>query len=82
MLGLEQGQGFTAEDAADFKGYAARLQEQMELYRETITDDEDKVEYAAFEKLHEDYHRILVGRDSSCTNATRTPKPSRCSTKS
>nr|WP_257230287.1 methyl-accepting chemotaxis protein [Pseudomonas sp. SbOxS1] len=60
MLGLEQGQGFTAKDAADFNGFSARLQEQMELYRATVTTDEDKVEYAAFEKFHADYHRILL----------------------
>ncbi|EJN28806.1 methyl-accepting chemotaxis protein [Pseudomonas sp. GM78] len=60
MLGLEQGQGFTAKDAADFNGFSARLQEQMELYRATITTDEDKAEYAAFEKFHADYHRILL----------------------
>ena len=59
MLGLEQGQGISAEDVSEFKGYATRLQEQMELYRETVTTDQDKVEYAAFEKLHEDYHRML-----------------------
>lgn len=59
MLGLEQGQGLSAEDVSEFKGYATRLQEQMDLYRETVTTDEDKVEYAAFEKLHADYHRIL-----------------------
>lgn len=60
MLGLEQGQDFSAEEAASFKGYATRLTEQMELYRKTITDEEDKLEYAAFEKIHEDYHRILA----------------------
>jgi methyl-accepting chemotaxis protein WspA len=60
MLGLEQGQGFTAKDASDFKDFSVRLQEQMELYRQTVTTDEDKVEYAAFEKLHADYHRILL----------------------
>ena len=59
MLGLEQGQGINAEDVSEFKGYATRLQEQMELYRETVTTDQDEVEYAAFEKLHEDYHRTL-----------------------
>ncbi|VVO80304.1 methyl-accepting chemotaxis protein [Pseudomonas fluorescens] len=59
MLGLEQGQDLSAEEASDFKGYATRLQEQMALYRETVTTDEDKVEYAAFEKLHEDYHQTL-----------------------
>lgn len=60
MLGLEEGQSFTAEDAASFKGYAERLKEQMDLYRGTIADEEDRVEFAAFEKLHEDYHRILA----------------------
>ncbi|RAI71521.1 methyl-accepting chemotaxis protein [Pseudomonas fluorescens] len=60
MLGLEEGQSFTAEDAANFKGFAERLKEQMDLYRGTITDEEDRVDYAAFEKLHEDYHRILA----------------------
>ena len=60
MLGLEQGQGFTAKDASDFKDFSARLLDQMELYRQTVTTDEDKVEYAAFEKLHADYHRILI----------------------
>ena len=60
MLGLEEGQGFKAEDAENFRAYAARLKEQMDLYRGTIADEEDKVEYAAFEKIHEDYHRILA----------------------
>ncbi|MBV7479060.1 methyl-accepting chemotaxis protein [Pseudomonas sp. PDM31] len=60
MLGLEQGNGFSAEDVSDFKGYSARLQEQMELYRATVTTEEDKVEYAAFEKLAADYQRILL----------------------
>ncbi|MBV7553214.1 methyl-accepting chemotaxis protein [Pseudomonas sp. PDM28] len=60
MLGLEHGQGFTDKDASDFKDFSARLQEQMELYRETITTDEDRVEYAAFEIIHKDYHRILL----------------------
>nr|WP_256669293.1 methyl-accepting chemotaxis protein [Pseudomonas sp. C2B4] len=59
MLGLEEGKGFNTRDAADFNAFAARLQEQMELYRQTITDDEDKAEYAAFQKFHEEYHRIL-----------------------
>src|SRR6185295_2477948 len=51
MLGLEEGQSFTAEDVANFKGFADRLKEQMDLYRATITDEEDRVDYAAFEKL-------------------------------
>ncbi|MGH8384218.1 MAG: methyl-accepting chemotaxis protein [Pseudomonas sp.] len=60
MLGMEVGQGYNAKDADDFKGYSARLQEQIELYRGTVTDDEDRAEFAAFGKLHEDYNRILA----------------------
>ncbi|MGH8349105.1 MAG: methyl-accepting chemotaxis protein [Pseudomonas sp.] len=60
MLGLEEGQSFTPEDAASFKGFAERLKEQMDLYRATMGDEEDRVDFAAFEKLHEDYQRILA----------------------
>lgn len=60
LLGLKAGQGISIEDAADFKAFEARLQEQMKNYVGTITTDEDKVEYAAFEKLHDEYNRILA----------------------
>jgi methyl-accepting chemotaxis protein WspA len=60
MLGLKEGQGFSAEDENNFKAYAARLQEQIGHYRETITTDEDKVEYSAFDAIHKEYDRILA----------------------
>nr|WP_256672529.1 methyl-accepting chemotaxis protein [Pseudomonas sp. C1C7] len=60
MLGLEEGRGFSAKDTADFDAYAARLLEQMALYRETITDEQDRTEYAAFQQAHDQYHRILA----------------------
>ena len=60
MLGLKEGQGISAEDAADFKAFEARLMEQINNYRSTVTTEEDKVEIAAFEKLHEDYQKILT----------------------
>lgn len=60
MLGLKEGQGISAEDAADFKSFEARVQEAMSNYRATVTTDEDKVEFAVFEKLHEDYGKILA----------------------
>jgi methyl-accepting chemotaxis protein WspA len=50
MLGLKEGQGVSAEDAADFKVFETRLQEQMANYRGTVTTEEDKIEFAAFEK--------------------------------
>ncbi|CAI8972564.1 methyl-accepting chemotaxis protein WspA [Pseudomonas sp. IT-P12] len=59
MLGLKEGQGISGEDVADFKGYEARVQAAMADYRATVTTEEDKVEYAAFEKLHAEYVEIL-----------------------
>ncbi|MET0845153.1 MAG: methyl-accepting chemotaxis protein, partial [Pseudomonas sp.] len=60
MLGLKEGQGFSAEEAESFKGFEARLQEQMKNYQGTVTTEEDKVEYAVFEKLHADYNKALA----------------------
>ncbi|AWM90498.1 methyl-accepting chemotaxis protein [Pseudomonas sp. 31-12] len=60
MLGLKEGQGFSAEEAESFKNFEARLQEQMKNYQATVTTDEDKVEYAVFEKLHDDYNKVLA----------------------
>lgn len=59
MLGLKEGQGFTAQDIALYKGFEAHVQEAMADYRATVTTDEDKLEFAAFEKLHADYGKIL-----------------------
>ncbi len=60
MLGLKEGQGYSAEEADSFKNFEARLQEQMKNYQDTVTTDEDKVEYAIFEKLHADYNKVLA----------------------
>ncbi|KJZ66224.1 methyl-accepting chemotaxis protein [Pseudomonas fluorescens] len=60
MLGFKEGQGFSAQEAENFKNFEVRLQEQMSSYQGTITRDEDKVEYAVFEKLHDDYNKVLA----------------------
>ncbi|MHC8403954.1 methyl-accepting chemotaxis protein [Pseudomonas sp. TMB3-21] len=60
MLGLKEGQGFSAEEAESFKGYAQRVQEQMANYQHTVTTEEDRVEYALFEKIHEQYNKVLA----------------------
>ncbi len=60
MLGLKEGQGFSAEEAESFKGYAQRVQEQMANYQHTVTTEEDRVEYAHFEKIHEQYNKVLA----------------------
>ena len=41
LLGLKEGQGISSEDAADYKAFETRLQEQMANYRSTVTTDED-----------------------------------------
>jgi len=58
ILGLKQGQGVSAEDAADFKAFEQRLQVEMGHYKETIHGRADQNEFDAFEKLHQDYNRI------------------------
>ncbi|VVN39014.1 hypothetical protein PS862_02476 [Pseudomonas fluorescens] len=60
MLGLKEGQGFSTQDAADFKSIESRLQGQIGNYRDTVTTDEDKVEFATFEKYNEHYHKVLA----------------------
>ncbi|MDQ0125289.1 methyl-accepting chemotaxis protein WspA [Pseudomonas lini] len=60
MLGLKEGQGVSAENVADFKLFESRLQEQIGNYRGTVTTDEDKVEFATFEKHNENYHKSLA----------------------
>lgn len=58
LLGLKEGQGVSSEDAADYKAFEARLQEQMANYRKTMATDEDRSEFAAFEKYHDAYMQI------------------------
>ncbi|PTU01114.1 methyl-accepting chemotaxis protein, partial [Pseudomonas sp. HMWF031] len=60
LLGLKQSSGISKEDVEDYKKYEARLQEEISNYRATITTEEDKVEFAAFEKIHADYNNALA----------------------
>ncbi|WP_223595282.1 methyl-accepting chemotaxis protein [Pseudomonas sp. A-R-19] len=60
MLGLKEGQGISSEDAAEFKAFEARLLEEMSNYRNTVTTDEDKVEYAVFVQKHEEFNKVLA----------------------
>ncbi|WP_242204993.1 MULTISPECIES: methyl-accepting chemotaxis protein [unclassified Pseudomonas] len=58
LLGLKKGQGISAEDAADFKAFEARLAEQMGNYQSTVTTDEDKAEFAVFKQDVVNYNKI------------------------
>jgi methyl-accepting chemotaxis protein WspA len=58
LLGLKEGQGISSEDAADYKAFETRLQEQMANYRKTMATDEDRSEFALFEKYHDAYIQV------------------------
>lgn len=59
MLGLEEGQGVTEQDLADFKAFEQRLEEQIANYAATIQGVGDRTEFDAFEKAHQNFSRIL-----------------------
>jgi len=58
LLGLKKGQGISAEDAADFKSFEARLNEQMGNYESTVTTAEDRAEYTVFKQDVLNYNKI------------------------
>lgn len=58
LLGLKRGQGINAEDAADFKTFEARLDEQMANYQTTVTTDEDKAEFSVFKQDVLNYFKV------------------------
>ncbi|MFG6208180.1 methyl-accepting chemotaxis protein [Pseudomonas retamae] len=58
LLGLKEGQGISSEDAADYKAFETRLQEQMANYRKTMATEEDRSEFALFEKYHDAYIQV------------------------
>ena len=58
LLGLKEGEGISSEDAADYKAFENRLQEQMANYRKTMATEQDRTEFAAFEKYHDAYMQI------------------------
>ncbi|MFJ7110522.1 methyl-accepting chemotaxis protein [Pseudomonas sp. NPDC098740] len=60
MLGLKEGQGISAEDLADLKNYEAQVQEAINNYRGTVTTEEDRAEFAVFQKIHQDYGKMLA----------------------
>ncbi|WP_095077526.1 methyl-accepting chemotaxis protein [Pseudomonas sp. Irchel s3h17] len=60
MLGLEEGQGVTAENIAEFKSYEQHLQTLMADYAATIHGNEDRKEFDLFEKAHQNYAIILA----------------------
>ncbi|WP_309677177.1 methyl-accepting chemotaxis protein [Pseudomonas sp.] len=60
MLGLKEEQGISAKDVADLKNYEAQVQEAINNYRGTVTTEEDRAEFAVFQKIHQDYGKMLA----------------------
>ncbi|TBN36537.1 methyl-accepting chemotaxis protein [Pseudomonas sp. BGI-2] len=60
MLGLKEGQGISTKDVADLKRYEAQVQEAINNYRGTVTTEEDRAEFAVFQKIHQDYGKMLA----------------------
>ncbi|WP_339464315.1 MULTISPECIES: methyl-accepting chemotaxis protein [unclassified Pseudomonas] len=58
LLGLKKGLGISSEDAADFKAFEARLEEQVGNYQNTITTEQDKAEFSLFKQDILNYNKI------------------------
>ena len=58
IIGLKEGQGLSAQDAADFKNFEQRLLEHLNSYKATITSRQDQSEFEAFEKQHQEFIKI------------------------
>nr|WP_262378156.1 methyl-accepting chemotaxis protein [Pseudomonas sp. WS 5532] len=60
LVGAHRGQGISEADKQDYKSFEARLEQHMASYASTINIDQDRTEFDAFEKLHQNYNKILA----------------------
>ncbi|WP_248752522.1 methyl-accepting chemotaxis protein [Pseudomonas sp. MWU15-20650] len=60
LVGIHKNQGLSEVDKQDYKGFEARLEQHMASYAATINLGMDRAEFEAFEKLHQNYNRILA----------------------
>ncbi|MFJ7143756.1 methyl-accepting chemotaxis protein [Pseudomonas protegens] len=60
IIGLKRNQGISAEDQENFKKYEENLQTQMAGYQQSITIEEDRIAFAAFEKDHQEFNRVMA----------------------
>jgi len=60
LVGIHKNQGISEVDKQDYKSFEARLEQHMGSYAATINIDQDRTEFDAFEKLHQNYNRILA----------------------
>lgn len=60
IVGIHKNQGISEVDKQDYKSFEARLEQHMASYAGTINIDQDRTEFDAFEKMHQNYNRILA----------------------
>ncbi|MCF5141995.1 HAMP domain-containing protein [Pseudomonas sp. PA-6-1D] len=60
LVGAHRSQGISEADKQDYKSFEARLEQHMASYASTINIDQDRTEFDAFEKLHQNYNKILA----------------------
>ena len=60
IIGLKRDQGISAQDQENFKKYEENLQTQMAGYQQSITAEEDRIAFAAFEKDHQEFNRVMA----------------------
>jgi len=60
LVGIHENQGISEEDKQDYKSFEARLEQHMASYAGTINITQDRTEFDAFEKLHQNYNAILA----------------------
>ncbi len=60
LVGAHRNQGISEADKQDYKSFEARLEQHMASYASTINIDQDRTEFDAFEKLHQNYNKILA----------------------
>ncbi|MCO7576253.1 MULTISPECIES: methyl-accepting chemotaxis protein [Pseudomonas chlororaphis group] len=60
IIGLKRDQGISAQDQENFKKYEENLQTQMAGYQKSITTEEDRIAFAAFEKDHQEFNRVMA----------------------
>ena len=59
LIGLGGGRGMTQADKDMYEGIEERLQRSMASYRRTIFEKDDQARFDEFEKLHDQYDKLL-----------------------
>ena len=61
LVGSATQRDLTSEDRKLYASYEERMKRELDNYRTTIFDDQDRAEFDAFERLHAQYIQVLAG---------------------